>query len=126
MGLCAVDRSGAIERLCAIGHPHQIDMVPAQVPPPVRPPTLDAAPTPEASLPPHYRNEEHMAASTAPPTPPLPIDKIKASIRDAWMAGDFGVIAQTISEGAEAFIDRLDLHSGVNVLDVACGTGNTT
>ena len=41
------------------------------------------------------------------------------------MAGDFGVVAKTISAGAEAFTDRLDLHSGVHVLDVACGTGNT-
>lgn len=41
------------------------------------------------------------------------------------MAGDFGVIAKTISVGAEAFIGRLDIPAGARVLDVACGTGNT-
>jgi len=66
-----------------------------------------------------------MATFTAPPAPPIPIDKIKDSMRASWMAGDFGVVAKTISAGAEAFTDRLDLHSGVHVLDVACGTGNT-
>jgi SAM-dependent methyltransferase len=41
------------------------------------------------------------------------------------MAGDFGVIAKTITAGAEAFIGRLDIPAGLRVLDVACGTGNT-
>jgi SAM-dependent methyltransferase len=54
-----------------------------------------------------------------------PIEKIKDSMRATWMAGDFGVVAKTISGGAEAFIGRLDIPSGWRVLDVACGTGNT-
>jgi len=40
------------------------------------------------------------------------------------MAGDFGVVAKTISGGAESFISRLSLPPGTRVLDVACGTGN--
>jgi SAM-dependent methyltransferase len=40
------------------------------------------------------------------------------------MAGDFGVIARTISADAEAFVVRLDVPAGAKVLDVACGTGN--
>jgi SAM-dependent methyltransferase len=40
------------------------------------------------------------------------------------MAGDFGVVARTISAGAEAFIDRLNIPAGAHVLDIACGTGN--
>lgn len=55
----------------------------------------------------------------------LPIDQIKSNMRSAWMAGDFGVVARTISGGAEAFIQRLDLPAGSRVLDIACGTGNT-
>jgi SAM-dependent methyltransferase len=54
-----------------------------------------------------------------------PIEKIKESMRATWIAGDFGVVAKTITGGAEAFIDRLDIAPGARVLDVACGTGNT-
>jgi len=52
------------------------------------------------------------------------IQQIKDSMRNAWMAGDFGVVAKTISAGAEAFIERLAIPSGTRALDVACGTGN--
>ncbi len=57
-------------------------------------------------------------------TPELPIEQIKQSQRSAWMAGDFGVVAKTISGGAEAFVQRLAIPPGAHVLDVACGTGN--
>lgn len=53
------------------------------------------------------------------------IQQIKNSLRETWMAGDFGVVAKTIVAGAEAFISRLAIPSGARVLDVACGTGNT-
>ncbi len=59
--------------------------------------------------------------STSGPT----IQQIKDSMRSAWMAGDFGVVAKTISGSAEAFISRLPIPPGARVLDVACGTGNT-
>jgi ubiquinone/menaquinone biosynthesis C-methylase UbiE len=62
---------------------------------------------------------------TAPPPQHPPIEQIKAAMRSAWMAGDFGVVAKTISAGAEAFISRLGIPAGAHVLDVACGTGNT-
>ena len=59
------------------------------------------------------------------------IERIKESMRATWMAGDFGVVAKNTIGTAEAFIARLDfapldLASGAHVLDVACGTGNTT
>ncbi len=53
-----------------------------------------------------------------------PMQQIKDSMRATWMAGDFGVVARTISAGAEAFIDRLNIPAGAHVLDIACGTGN--
>jgi SAM-dependent methyltransferase len=53
-----------------------------------------------------------------------PIEQIKASMRSTWMAGDFGVVARTISSGGAAFIDRLHIPPGATVLDVATGTGN--
>ena len=53
-----------------------------------------------------------------------PIEQIKASMRSTWMAGDFGMVAKTITAGAEAFVNRLNVPAGAAVLDVACGTGN--
>jgi 2-polyprenyl-3-methyl-5-hydroxy-6-metoxy-1,4-benzoquinol methylase len=63
---------------------------------------------------------------TAPQTttPAPSIEHIKASMRATWMAGDFGVVAKTISSGAETFVERLPNPAGLRVLDVACGTGN--
>jgi ubiquinone/menaquinone biosynthesis C-methylase UbiE len=52
------------------------------------------------------------------------IEKIKHSMRTAWMAGDFGVIAKSNARIAEEFVDRLKIAPGARVLDVACGTGN--
>ena len=56
--------------------------------------------------------------------PAFPMQRIKDSMRATWMAGDFGVVAKTISSGAEAFLRRLPIESGARVLDVATGTGN--
>lgn len=52
------------------------------------------------------------------------IEAIKSSMRATWIAGDFGVIAKTISGAGAAFIDRLRVPAGASVLDVATGTGN--
>ena len=53
-----------------------------------------------------------------------PMQQIKDSMRAVWMAGDFGVVARTISSDAEAFLSRLPIDPGAKVLDVATGTGN--
>jgi SAM-dependent methyltransferase len=45
-------------------------------------------------------------------------------MRATWMAGDFGVVARTISGSGEAFIARLAITPGTRLLDVATGTGN--
>lgn len=66
-----------------------------------------------------------MNPSASPAAPAPPIEQIKQSMRASWMAGDFGVIARTISAGADAFIEGLGIAPGARVLDVACGTGNT-
>lgn len=52
------------------------------------------------------------------------LDVLKTKLRATWIAGDFGQIARSYVAGAEKFIDRLNLKPGMNVLDVACGTGN--
>jgi SAM-dependent methyltransferase len=51
--------------------------------------------------------------------------KLKSGMKAAWMAGDFGQIANYISGEAEKFVARLDLKPGTQLLDVACGTGNS-
>lgn len=53
-----------------------------------------------------------------------PIQQLKQNLRAMWMAGDFGVVAKTISTSGEEFIRRLNIPAGSRVLDVACGTGN--
>ena len=49
---------------------------------------------------------------------------LKTRLRATWIAGDFGQIAKYYTEGAEAFVNRLNLEPGMKLLDVACGTGN--
>jgi 2-polyprenyl-3-methyl-5-hydroxy-6-metoxy-1,4-benzoquinol methylase len=50
--------------------------------------------------------------------------RLKQTMRESWMAGDFGKIAKVNTPEAEAFVSRLDLPDGAHVLDLACGTGN--
>lgn len=54
-----------------------------------------------------------------------PIESIKQNMRAAWMAGDFGMVAKTVTAAEEEFMAQLPLGAGARVLDVACGTGNT-
>jgi SAM-dependent methyltransferase len=62
-----------------------------------------------------------MTLQTAAPD----LAQIKSGMKAAWMAGDFGQIANFIAPEGEQFIARLGLKPGVQFLDVACGTGNT-
>ncbi|MBW8770979.1 MAG: class I SAM-dependent methyltransferase [Gemmatimonadetes bacterium] len=55
---------------------------------------------------------------------PLHADLISARVQSTWTSGDFGRIARSYERGAAEFIARLELEPGVEVLDVACGTGN--
>ncbi len=49
---------------------------------------------------------------------------LKAKLKTTWMSGDFDKIAELIWDGGAEFIARLRLTPGVQVLDIACGTGN--
>jgi ubiquinone/menaquinone biosynthesis C-methylase UbiE len=53
------------------------------------------------------------------------LEQLKKNMKTAWMAGDFGQIAKYNEEEAAQFIKRLEIRRGSDVLDVACGTGNT-
>lgn len=52
------------------------------------------------------------------------METLKTKLHKVWTAGDFGQIAKSYETGAADFIERLNLQTGVRVLDVACGTGN--
>lgn len=54
----------------------------------------------------------------------VPLDQLKKSLRAVWVAGDFGVIAKRSAPNAEKFVAYLELKPEMDVLDVACGTGN--
>ncbi|HWZ25664.1 MAG TPA: methyltransferase domain-containing protein [Verrucomicrobiae bacterium] len=54
-----------------------------------------------------------------------PMEQLKKNMKAAWMAGDFGQIAKYNEEEGVRFIKRLEIRLGSDVLDVACGTGNT-
>lgn len=60
-----------------------------------------------------------------PESPAIPnLEAIKARQKATWESGDFGQIARTIENVAEEFMARQFLKKGLDVLDVACGTGN--
>jgi ubiquinone/menaquinone biosynthesis C-methylase UbiE len=55
---------------------------------------------------------------------PASFERLKQGMKAAWSAGDFGQIAKYTAEEGAKFISRLPIHAGMDVLDVACGTGN--
>ena len=52
------------------------------------------------------------------------MEPLKEKMRATWMAGDFGKIAEHTVVEAELFVDTLGIQPAMQVLDVACGTGN--
>src|SRR5438270_10884523 len=50
--------------------------------------------------------------------------QLKAAMKSAWMAGDFGQVAVYNTKLGEEFVKSTPIKSGENILDVACGTGN--
>jgi SAM-dependent methyltransferase len=52
--------------------------------------------------------------------------ELKDRMRSVWMSGDFGKIAEYSAKAAEEFVLRIGIRRGAKVLDVACGTGNTS
>lgn len=52
------------------------------------------------------------------------MESLKTKLKATWVSGNFGKIAESFSDGAAEFVERLNLKPGMRVLDVACGTGN--
>src|SRR4051794_10058721 len=45
---------------------------------------------------------------------------------EMWDAGNFAAVAERILESGELVVERAGVEPGMDVLDVACGTGNAT
>jgi SAM-dependent methyltransferase len=58
------------------------------------------------------------------PTANPEFSQLKAAIKSAWMAGDFGQVAAYNTKLGEEFVKGTPIKSGEHILDVACGTGN--
>jgi ubiquinone/menaquinone biosynthesis C-methylase UbiE len=52
------------------------------------------------------------------------LEVFKLRAKATWMTGDYARVARLTEMAANDFIARLHLKRGLNVLDVACGTGN--
>ncbi len=53
------------------------------------------------------------------------MDTIKARMKITWQSGDYAVFATYLLNGALEYLDTLDIPAGADVLDVACGAGQT-
>lgn len=51
------------------------------------------------------------------------IEAIKAKMKGAWNAGNYGVFAKYMEPGAIEILKGWDIPAGETMLDVACGTG---
>lgn len=54
----------------------------------------------------------------------LDVDDFKQGQRSTWAAGDYPDVARTIEQAAHTLLDRLGVEQGMDMLDVATGTGN--
>jgi ubiquinone/menaquinone biosynthesis C-methylase UbiE len=47
-------------------------------------------------------------------------------MNDMWGTGDYKAVADKIADAGQVVVDRAGIEPGMEVLDVACGTGNAT
>jgi SAM-dependent methyltransferase len=53
------------------------------------------------------------------------VTQLKSGMKNMWMAGDFGQIANFTAGEAANFVGRIGIAPAAKVLDIACGTGNS-
>jgi ubiquinone/menaquinone biosynthesis C-methylase UbiE len=64
------------------------------------------------------RIKEHQMATA--------VSDLKVAHRSTWAAGDYAAVAELVDEApSHELLSRIDLGPGLDVLDVATGTGNT-
>jgi 2-polyprenyl-3-methyl-5-hydroxy-6-metoxy-1,4-benzoquinol methylase len=63
-----------------------------------------------------------MNTATQQMTPEM--ETLKTKLKATWISGDFGRIAESFTDGAARFVERLNIKPEMRVLDVACGSGN--
>lgn len=51
------------------------------------------------------------------------LGELKQRLHGTWSAGDYGQIARGLQRSAEAFLDRIGVQAGDELLDIACGAG---
>ena len=51
---------------------------------------------------------------------------LKTRLKTTWEAGDYGVFAKFLEQGALEFFERLEIPEGTKMLDIACGAGQLT
>jgi ubiquinone/menaquinone biosynthesis C-methylase UbiE len=54
------------------------------------------------------------------------VDEVKESQRAMWGLGDYPAVADKIGDVGELVVERAGIEPGMDVLDVACGSGNAT
>jgi ubiquinone/menaquinone biosynthesis C-methylase UbiE len=54
------------------------------------------------------------------------VDELKERQRAMWGGGDYAAVADRLAASAEVVVERAGVEPGMEVLDVACGTGNAT
>jgi len=69
-------------------------------------------------------SSQHLNTMAHQPSSP-DLAQLKSGMKAAWMAGDFGQIANFTAREAADFVQRIGIQPGAKVLDIACGTGNT-
>ncbi len=53
------------------------------------------------------------------------MDTVKARLKNTWMSGDYAKFATYLLDGAMDFLVTSKIPSGMKILDVACGAGQT-
>jgi SAM-dependent methyltransferase len=56
----------------------------------------------------------------------IDLEAVKQAQQKVWSTGDFSVIANSVSPVSERLCAAIEILPGDRVLDVACGSGNTT
>lgn len=54
------------------------------------------------------------------------VQALKDAHRKTWASGDYGRVAELVTDVAERVVERADVQAGSDVLDVAAGTGNAS